>query len=371
MKFLRFLIATTTLASATEETARFQNMVRLRETEAALLQIESAEAEETNFEETIFALGSIKVLPGKRAVVSSRIPGRAASVLVIPDQEISEGDEVAWIESRQPGDPPPTIMLPSPLSGIVASVKIAPGQPVTPDDALAEIISLETVEAAAHVPQHLAGTLRKGQLARIRLAAFPDKIFEASLAHLAAEANPLDGTLEAAFHIPNPDRLLRPGMRAEFTIVTGRRDGVLSIPRAALLSDGSRHFVMVRDYELDHAFLRTPVVAGTQNDQSAEIISGLLPGDEVVTRGAWNLASATSSVSLREATDAAHGHPHNEDGSEMTKEQIAAGGAGHDDHDHEGGSGWNMLTIFFASTTGLLLVLLIVTLVMSRRTAAA
>lgn len=357
MKFLRFLIATTTLASATEETARFQNMVRLRETEAALLQIESAEAEETNFEETIFALGSIKVLPGKRAVVSSRIPGRAASVLVIPDQEISEGDEVAWIESRQPGDPPPTIMLPSPLAGIVASVKIAPGQPVTPDDSLAEIISLETVEAAAHVPQHLAGTLRKGQLARIRLAAFPDKIFEASLAHLAAEANPLDGTLEAAFHIPNPDRLLRPGMRAEFTIVTGRRDGVLSIPRAALLSDGSRHFVMVRDYELDHAFLRTPVVAGTQNDQSAEIISGLLPGDEVVTRGAWNLASATSSVSLREATDAAHGHPHNEDGSEMTKEQIAAAKASAA-ATTAAPSPWNSHAVFFAATSAFLLVLL-------------
>jgi hypothetical protein len=40
--------------------------------------------------------------------------------------------------------------------------------------------------------------------------------------------------------------------------------------------------------------------------------------------------------------DAAHGHPHNDDGTEMTKEQIAAGGGGHDDHHHEeDGSGWN------------------------------
>jgi hypothetical protein len=70
--------------------------------------------------------------------------------------------------------------------------------------------------------------------------------------------------------------------------------------------------------------------------------------------------------------DAAHGHPHNEDGTEMTKEQIAAAG-GHDDHDHdhEEGAGWSQLTAFFAGTSGLLLVLLILSLVMSRRTATA
>jgi hypothetical protein len=68
--------------------------------------------------------------------------------------------------------------------------------------------------------------------------------------------------------------------------------------------------------------------------------------------------------------DAAHGHPHNEDGTEMSKEQLAAGG--HEDHDHEhGGESWNIQTTFFAGTSGLLLLLLVLTLVMNRKTAAA
>jgi hypothetical protein len=69
--------------------------------------------------------------------------------------------------------------------------------------------------------------------------------------------------------------------------------------------------------------------------------------------------------------DAAHGHPHNEDGTEMTKEQIAAAG-GHDDHDHdhEGGTGWSQLTTFFAGTSGLLLVLLILSLLKRKEVAA-
>jgi multidrug efflux pump subunit AcrA (membrane-fusion protein) len=356
-EFLIYLL-TASLAVAAEDSGRFQNMVRLKEAEAALLKLETAEAEEMAFEETVFALGGIEVLPGKRAVVSSRIAGRAFSVLVTPDQEIGEGDEVAWIESRQPGDPPPTVMLPAPMAGTVATVKIAPGQPVGPDDVLVEIVNLEVVEAAAQVPQHLAGALRAGQSARIRVAAYPDKVFEATLAHLATEADAGDGTLEAAFHVANPDKLLRPGMRAEFTIVTGKREGVMAVPRAAVLGDGGRRFVMVKDYELEHAFLRTGIETGAMNDGFVEVVSGLFPGDEVVTRGVWNLASATSSVSLREAMDAAHGHPHNEDGSEMTKEQIAAAENEQEGREGGGGSMWSPLAVFFAGTSGVLLVLL-------------
>jgi ABC-type Zn2+ transport system substrate-binding protein/surface adhesin len=62
--------------------------------------------------------------------------------------------------------------------------------------------------------------------------------------------------------------------------------------------------------------------------------------------------------------DAAHGHAHNEDGSEMTR----GGGDGHE-HDHEDGheggdhedGRWNSLTVFFAASTGILLVLLAAT----------
>ncbi|MEM9015611.1 MAG: hypothetical protein AAGC68_01260, partial [Verrucomicrobiota bacterium] len=54
--------------------------------------------------------------------------------------------------------------------------------------------------------------------------------------------------------------------------------------------------------------------------------TGLFPGDEVVTQGSYALAFAGSGsgMSLKEALDAAHGHEHNDDGSEMTEAQKAA-----------------------------------------------
>lgn len=373
MSPIRLLITSLCLAGILHaaEKGRQHNTIVLDEASVANLGIETVEAEETTFEETIFALGRIEVLPGKKAIVSSRIPGRAFSVLALPDQEVDEGEELMWVESRQPGDPPPTVMLASPTAGIIAKVDIVVGQPITPDQSLIEIVDLSVVEASARVPEHLASKLKKGLKAHIRVPGFPGKVFEAELAHVGAYGDGESGTLEAAFHVPNPEKLLRPEMRAEFNIVVSTREDVMSIPRKAVQGDAANRFVYIRDYELEHAFVKTPVVLGVENHEFVEVKKGLLAGDEVVTRGAYSLAFAgKGSVSLKDALDAAHGHPHNEDGTEMTKEQLAAAESGGGGHGHDHGAGWSMTTTFFAATTGLLLVMLAFSAFANRRTSA-
>ena len=368
----KFILLVITLALSSNigaaDPERLANTIVLDETGVKNLRIETVEIEETTFEKTIFALGRIDVLPGKKAVVSSRIPGRAFSVLALPDQTVEEGDELMWVESRQPGDPPPTIMLPAPMAGLIAKVDIAVGQPITPDQSLIEILDLDMVEASAHVPEHLASTLKKDQVAHIRLPGFPDKVFEAKLVHIGVYADAKSNTIEAAFHLPNPEKLLRPGMRAEFSIVQEKRENVVSIPRSALQGDASNRFVYVKDFDLPNAFVKTQVLVGEMNDRFVEITNGLLPADEVVTRGAYSLSFAgASSVSLKEALDAAHGHEHAEDGSEMTPEKKAekeakkgGGGHGHDHDEEEAGPFWK-----YAS--GALFLLLLISLATRRQ----
>lgn len=366
MKYLLLIsLCLASLALAEDKKERLANTVILDEAGVKNLRIETVEAEETTFEDTLFALGRIAVLPGQKAIVSSRIPGRAIAVQALPDHEVKAGDELVSVESRQPGDPPPTIKITAPMSGLIAKVDIAIGQPVSPDQSLIEILNLDEVEATAHVPEHLMGKLAKGQPAHIRVPGLPNQVFEAELAHLGAYANAESSTVEAAFHVKNPGHLLRPGMRAEFNVVLSQRENVMSIPRAALQGDVASRFVYVKDFDLEHAFVKVPVVVGQMNDRFVEITSGLLPGDEVVTRGGYSLAFAgKGSVSLKEALDAAHGHEHNEDGTEKSGSPASAEGEhghehGDDDHDH-GSSQWNTLTLFFAASTAVLLVLLIV-----------
>lgn len=313
------LIFTASLLHATRPGERSANTVVLNETGVKNLRLETVLVEETTFEESVFALGRIQVYPGRRAAISSRIPGRALEVLVQHDHPISKGDVAIVVESRQPGNPPPTVQLAAPISGLVSATHIVPGEPVEPEKVLAEILDLTEVYAVARVPEHLASRLKQGQRARISVPAVSDRSFDARLEHLGAVADAETGTIEAAFRVPNPELALRPGMRAEFSIIVDTKEGVFSIPRVALQGDASNRFVYVRDFDLPNAFVKTPVVVGRINDRSAEILSGLFPADEVVTRGAYSLAFAGGgNLSLKEALDAAHGHEHAEDGSELT-----------------------------------------------------
>jgi membrane fusion protein, heavy metal efflux system len=362
-----FLLLGVTLVA--EETPK-KDLIILDEAGVKNLRLETSEALESDFEQTVLALGRIEVFPGKRHVISSRIPGRAVKVNVKPDQSVKPGDELVVLESRQPGEQPPQVAISTPIAGVVAELQVAPGKPISPDDSLMSIVDLGTVHAIAKVPEHFAGRIAVGQKAHIRVPGFPDKPFTATLEHLGALADAETGTLEAAFHVENPDAILRPGMRAEFGIVTSSRSGVMAVPRSAVQGEGTSRFVYIADYDLKNAFEKVPVEIGEQNETMVEIINGLFPGDTVVTRGAYALGFAgKGSVSLKEALDAAHGHPHGEDGSELTEEEGKAGGGDHG-HGHGGGEGFGTLTLFFAGLSAMLLVLLILSLAFRKRPTA-
>ncbi len=358
--FPAVLFAAFAAAPPGARSARAADIVVLDEIGVKNLKIETVEVVEKDFEETIFSLGRIRVAPGHRAVVSSRVQGRVLSVGAHIDTRIDAGAEAVVLESRQPGDPPPTIRLTAPIGGLVSVVNVVVGQPVSPDDSLLEIIDLSEVHATAAVPEHLVGKLKLGQKAHIRAPGLPERDYAAEIAHLGAEAEIGSGTIEAAFHVENPDYALRPGMRAEFSIVIGKREGVMSIPRSALQGDALDRFVYVEDFDLKKAFLKAPVGVGAQNDRFVEIVSGLFPGDKVVTRGAYSLAFAGSgSVSLKEALDAAHGHEHAADGGELTDAQRAAkAGSEGDEHGHSEGK--SAITKFSLAGNALLLALLVV-----------
>jgi multidrug efflux pump subunit AcrA (membrane-fusion protein) len=334
--------------SAAEAPKRNENTVILDETGVKNLAIEISAAEESRFESTVLLLGEIDHTCESHAVLSSRVSGRIAEVFAHKGDFVRKGGVVARMESRQPGNPPPVIELIAPGDGLIIESATHLGAPVEPDQELMTILDLTHVWVIAKVPQHHGGLLKDGLTATVKIPAI-------------GEADVENGTIDAIFELPNPGNRLRPGMRAEITLATASRDGVLSIPREALQGDHSNHFVFIKDYELENAFVKTPVVAGARNESRVEIVSGLFPGDEVVTRGAYPLAFAgKGSASLREALDAAHGHPHNEDGTEMTREQIAAaGGADPHGHDHGTHSNSNSPVLFLSIACGVLFVLLL------------
>jgi membrane fusion protein, heavy metal efflux system len=346
------------------------------------LGLETVTVEEADFETTTFALGRTEAIPETRSTLSSRISGRVIENRLKIGTYVNKGDQLVSLEGRQPGDPPPTIWLTAPADGTVISVNTRLGAPVDPADSLAEFADLKTIYLIATLPQAIAGKIGQGTQAKIHFPIRPDKEYTATLLKFAAcpcpdpacalgqdvstrseknEGADLN-TAGVIFTIDNPDNQLRPGMNAECTIIMEKRDGVLSVPREAIQGGPANRHVYVKHMTIPNAFDRVSVQTGLSNNERVEILEGLLPGDEVVTRGSYSLGYAGSGggPSLKEAMDAAHGHDHNEDGSEKSKDQKSAietqGGDGHDHAAHSSG----MREIFFMISTGILAILLVI-----------
>ncbi len=350
-----------TLRSAEEaiDTDRANNTVILDETAVQNLRIETELVDEQDFESTVFAIGRIEEIPANRSVLSSRISGRVIDLKVFPGDKVKQGQILALVESRQPGSPPPTIELKARQGGMIVDTHIRLGEPVDPQDELLDISDRSKLWAVAKIPEPEAVGIVPGTKARIRIPALGDGVIEATLTRYGIEADREAGAIEGIFEIDNSDGRLQPGMRAEFSIITGVRKNVLAVPRNAIQGDPTKRVVFIEDFDLPNAFVKAPVVLGEQNEKYVEVISGLFPADEVVTQGSYSLsfAGGGSSMSLKEALDAAHGHEHNEDGSEISDDQKNAKKKAAQGDSSGGGGPMNLLLLIWASIATLLVLI--------------
>jgi len=305
---------------------RVANSIPLTSAAVENLGIETVEAEKVDFESSFFTLGRIEEIPSSRSVLSSRIPGRAIEVNVFPGDVVVEGQTLVVVESLQPGNPPPRIPLMATRGGLVVESHVRLGQPIEPSRELLDIADRSQLWAVASVPEELAASVAVGTKARLRIPAIGGEAIEATVARYGLEVDKAGGTVPIIFELENSEGTLRPGMRVEFSVVTASREDVMAVPIASIQGDAASPVVFVKDFDLPNVFVKAPVVLGEKNDTHVEIQRGLFPGDEVVTTGAYalNYAGGTSTLSLKDVLDAAHGHEHNEDGSELTPAQTAA-----------------------------------------------
>lgn len=93
-----------------------------------------------------------------------------------------------------------------------------------------------------------------------------------------------------------------PGSYAEVFLITGKREGVLSVPTTALTEEQGVYYVYVK---LDaHSYRKQEVTLGATDGERTEILTGLKGGENVVVQGAIN-------VKLAGASSAIPAHTHN------------------------------------------------------------
>lgn len=177
------------------------------------------------------------------------------------------------------------------------------GSKVYPNQTLIVLPDTSEMIAAVKVHESLAGRIRKGQPAAIKIDAMGEHRFTGeveSIGILAEQTSRwMDPTLreytvKIALNVP-PElaasegsgkaggRGLRPSMRCEAEIVMGKVADAVTVPIQAVHSEGLLRYVNVADSS-GTSFMRRPILIGQRSDRYAEIRAGVEPGERVLLR---------------------------------------------------------------------------------------
>ena len=167
---------------------------------------------------------------------------------------------------------------------------------------------LSRLLAQAEVYESDLASVRVGQTARIRVSAFPNRVFMGRVIRLADAIDRERRTLRIWIDVPNTrDRLLKAEMFAQVSLVVASSGQTVAVPNESIQSQGPERFVFVQNGD---AIVRQNVVTGERNDQYTAIKSGVVEGDEVVTRGAVELATLSSQPTGGGLQDESKPHSH-------------------------------------------------------------
>jgi len=175
--------------------------------------------------------------------------------------------------------------LRSPISGVVVERNVSVGTEVhvDQDKPLVTVADLSTLWVMADVYEQDLAKVHIGDEARVHVPAFPDKDPIGHITYVGNTIDPVTRVATARIEIPNPNSSLRPGMFANVE-VKGLSEGAVDIPIAAVLARRDQFFVFTRNP--NGTFAQREVRPGEQHGEHIRILSGLAPGDPVVTEGA-------------------------------------------------------------------------------------
>jgi cobalt-zinc-cadmium efflux system membrane fusion protein len=179
----------------------------------------------------------------------------------------------------------------APFDGTIISKDVVLLERVGPESQILGIADLSTVWVAADIyEEHLPLLEQLGDNAiTFHSDAWPGKTFDAKVFYAGDLVNESTRTLSLRAIANNDENLLKPGMFVTIRLQFPAGGDVTQIPESSILEHEGKRFVFIHLGE--ERFERRDVGVGNSSGGSAEIASGLNPGESVVTSGGFALKS--------------------------------------------------------------------------------
>ncbi|MBK9374250.1 MAG: efflux RND transporter periplasmic adaptor subunit [Holophagales bacterium] len=192
----------------------------------------------------------------------------------------------------------------APIDGVVALRNVNVGDYVENmgnPPPMFRVVDNRVLELTANVPSARMSALKVGQPFAFTSDALQGRTFSGKVSFINPAADEASRTVKVKAEVPNTDQALKTGLFVKGRIVTGTRAGVLVVPRSALVSWDTltgKGSVFVVDGGVAR---RVDVETGAAPGDRVEVVKGLGAGQEVVTRGGFNLREGDKVLVSKEA----------------------------------------------------------------------
>ncbi|MBR1680386.1 efflux RND transporter periplasmic adaptor subunit, partial [bacterium] len=183
----------------------------------------------------------------------------------------------------------------SPVDGVIVTRNVDPGQPVAASFQAPELFTvakdLKEMQIEVSVSEADIGKIKEGQEVDYTLDGYQDEVFKGKVSQVRISPTTVSNvvTYTVVVSVDNDDLILKPGMTANVSIITQKKEDVLCVPSIALkyapVTKGE-----IKRYENQGVWVlkgrkpvRVDVETGASDDTYTEIIeSDIKEGDNII-----------------------------------------------------------------------------------------
>jgi RND family efflux transporter MFP subunit len=162
------------------------------------------------------------------------------------------------------------------LPAITNGTQVATGTPVV------SLMDYSIMTVEVNLPEKFIGDVQIDQAVRIMNYTLPNDTLPGSVKELSPAISTETRTFKGVIQVANPEMKLRPGMFAKADIVLARKDSVIVIPKDIIISNQRGKSVFVVE---SGTAVEKRITLGYENQNEAEITSGLKINDRLVVKG--------------------------------------------------------------------------------------
>lgn len=207
----------------------------------------------------------------KRNATSKNEYDARQTLLMISKQRIAE--ITARIEDKT---------IRAPFDGILGLRNISVGSLVEPGAIITTIDDISQIKLDFQVPSLYLDVVKQGLVIKAESEAFPNRKFQGKVTTLSPRVDPITRTIVVRAILPNQDRLIKPGLLLSVDLLRNERQALM-IPEEAIVQRQKRHLILTVD-EVSKVN-QQDITIGKRKRGWVEVLSGLEPGQMVITRG--------------------------------------------------------------------------------------